>query len=485
MAKFDTRVQELRHDVLVSVAKHIYAGDLEDTILDIPKEIVKGPKPTMRCCIYKERAIVEDRIKLSLHSSFDDTHVINVIETACDECPLGGYTVTDECRGCIAHRCYSACPKKCISFDKNLQAHINKEECVNCGMCAKNCPYGAISFKTRPCEKACKQKAISAGEEGAAKINYDKCIECGSCVYMCPFGAIVDESYIRQVIKMIQESENNTKYKVYALIAPSIGTNFYGVKTGQVTTALKELGFFHTVEAALGADYVALEEAKELNEMETLTSSCCPAFVSYIRKFYPTLIKNISHTFSPMAMMGKILKEYDPTCKVVFIGPCTAKKAEVRIPQVRPYIDSVLTFEELQALIDAKEIDMSKLEETPFATGSKFGRGFAKCGGLTSAVNQALIENESNVVAKGIVCDGIDNIKLILNKLKINKCEFNFIEGMACEGGCIGGPCNLTHEMRDKIMADKFTNTAESGTITEAIEVSEKTVNALKDLKKI
>ena len=485
MAKFDTRVQELRHDVLVSVAKHIYAGDLEDTILDIPKEIVKGPKPTMRCCIYKERAIVEDRIKLSLHSSFDDTHVINVIETACDECPLGGYVVTDECRGCIAHRCYSACPKKCISFDEKLQAHIDKSLCVNCGMCAKNCPYGAIDFKIRPCEKACKQKAISAGENGAASINYDKCIECGSCVYMCPFGAIVDESYIRQVIKMIQESENNTKYHVYCLIAPSIGTNFYGVKTGQVVTALQQLGFFHVIEAALGADYVALEEAKELSDIGTLTSSCCPAFVSYIRKFYPQLTDKISHTFSPMAMMGKILKDIDPNSKVVFIGPCTAKKAEVRSPQVRPYIDSVLTFEELQALIDAKEIDMTKLQESQFASGSKFGRGFAKCGGLTNAVNQALIENGSDVKANGIVCDGIDNIKLILNKLKAGNCEYNFIEGMACEGGCIGGPCNLTHEMRDKIMADKFTNSASSGTINEAIDTSQNVVEALKGNNKL
>lgn len=469
MAKFDTRVQELRHDVLTQIAKHIYANDLEEKILDIPSQIIPGPKPSMRCCIYKERAIVGERIKLTLHSSFDNTNVINVIPIACDECPLGGYHVTDECRGCIAHRCINACPKKCITFDSKLHAHINKELCINCGLCAKNCPYQAIENRVRPCEKACKQKAISASVNGSAQINQDKCIQCGACVYTCPFGAIVDESYIKQVINLIRDSENNTKYPVYAVVAPSIGTNFYGVKTGQVVSALKELGFDKVIEAALGADIVALEEARELSQKGLLTSSCCPAFVSYINKYYPELVPYISHNLSPMAMISKVIKSQVPNCKIVFVGPCTAKKQEVRLETVRPYVDSVLTFEELQALIDAKEIDMAKLAESQFEKGSGFGRGFAKCGGLTTAVNQALEEEKVDFIAKGIVCDGIDNIKLALNKLKSGNCDFNFIEGMACTGGCIGGPCNLTHEVRDKIMADKFVGSADTQSIIQAI----------------
>lgn len=473
MAKFDTRVQELRYEVVKAVAKHLFDGDFEEKVLDIPKEIIPGPKPTMRCCIYKERAIVEERIKLTLHNSFDNTNVINVIPIACDECPLGGYTVTDQCRGCIAHRCYNACPKKCISFDDNLRAHIDKSSCVNCGMCAKSCPYEAIENKVRPCEKACKMKAISPSNiDNSASINYDNCIQCGACVYTCPFGAIVDESYIKQVINLLKDSENNKKYQVYAVVAPSIGANFYGYKTGQVISAIKKLGFYRVAEAALGADMVALKEAHELEEKQILTSSCCPAFVTYIKKNYPTLVDKISSTLSPMAMISKTLKEHKPGCKVVFIGPCTAKKQEIRWDSVRPYVDSCLTFEELQALIDAKGIDVKSLPESHYEYGSGFGRGFAKCGGLTIAVNQALKESNSDFVAKGVVCDGIDNIKLTLNKLKTGTSDFNFVEGMACVGGCIGGPCNLTHEVRDKIMVDKFSTSAESKTISEAIKAA-------------
>ena len=476
MAKFDTRVQELRYEVVKAVAKHIYANDFKEHVYDIAKEIIPGPKPTMRCCIYKERAIVNERIKLTLHSSQDKSNVINVIPVACDECPLGGYTVSDECRGCIAHRCINACPKKCITFDDKLRAHIDKSKCINCGLCAQNCPYHAIENRVRPCERACKQKAISPSSvDGSASINYEKCIKCGACVYTCPFGAIVDEGYIEEIINILRNSENNTKYQVYAVVAPSIGTNFYGVKTGQVVSAMKKLGFYRVVEAALGADVVALEEAKELEERGTLTSSCCPAFVDYVKKFYPELKDYVSSTPSPMAMIGKILKEHKPGCKVIFVGPCTAKKSEVRKDSVRPYIDSVLTFEELQALIDAKEIDIASLEESHFENGSGFGRGFAKCGGLTNAVNQALKENNSEFVAKGIVCDGIDNIRMALNKWKSGNKDFNFFEGMACSGGCIGGPCNLTHELRDKIMADKFSQNSEAKEIKEAITKSRST----------
>lgn len=469
MAKFDTRVQELKHDVLVEIIKHIDNNDLEESILDIPQKIIPGPKPSMRCCIYKERAIVGERIKLNLHSIQSSTNVINVIPIACDECPIGGYQVTDECRGCIAHRCINACPKKCITFDGKLRAHINKENCINCGLCAKNCPYGAIENRIRPCEKACKQKAISASSDGSAQINQDKCIQCGACVYTCPFGAIVDESYIKDVLRILKESENNTKYRVFAIVAPSIGTNFYPYKTGQVVTAIKELGFDKVVEAALGADIVALEESRELVEKEVLTSSCCPAFVSYVRKYFPELEEKISHNLSPMAKICEQLKVRYPNSKCIFVGPCTAKKQEAKLDSVKPYVDCVMTFEELQALIDAREIDIAKLEESKFEQGSGYGRGFAKCGGLTDAVNQALKESGEDFEAKGIVCDGIENIRAALLKLKAGNADFNFLEGMACIGGCIGGPCNLTHEVRDKIMADKFKGSAETQSIVESV----------------
>ncbi len=458
MPKFDTRVQELRYRVLKEVAKHIYNDDLVKYFYDIPKTIIPGPKPSMRCCIYKERAIVQERIKVVLNASTKNKeNVIKVIDIACDECPLGGYIVTDACRGCIAHRCSESCPKKAISFTNDLTAVIDKSNCINCGLCAKACPYSAIENRIRPCERICKNKCISPDPlTNAAKINDEKCIHCGSCVYMCPFGAIVDESYIIDVINILKSSD-----KKVAIVAPSIGGNFteFGVK--KVISALKELGFDMVIEAALGADIVAEHESKELVETGKLTSSCCPSFTSFIEKNYPTLKDKISNSLSPMATIAKKIKEKEPTSKVIFIGPCTAKKYEIKDERVSKYVDSCLTFEELQALFDAREIDISSLEESDFnLSGSYFGRGFAKCGGLTSAVKQSLEEENIDFEVNGVVCSGIKEIKAALNDMKNNKGNTNFIEGMMCDGGCIGGPCNLTHEIKNKIFLDKYANTA-------------------------
>ncbi len=464
MPKFDTRVQELRYNVLKRVITHLDQGDLKESFYDIPKEVIPGPKPSMRCCIYKERAIIQERIKIAaFHNSKMDENVIKVIPIACDECPLGGYTVSDACRGCIAHRCSEACPKKCISFDENLRAHIDKSQCVNCGMCAKSCPYSAIENRTRPCERACKQKAISPNPEtNAAQINDAKCIHCGACVYTCPFGAIVDVSYISEIIDILKNSENNTKYKVFAVVAPSIGGNFIEYKNGQIIAALKKLGFYDVAEAALGADMVAISESKELMERGKLTSSCCPAFALYIRKFFPELAQYISTSPSPMHAVSKYIKSKHPGAKVIFIGPCTAKKSEIKHESVRPYVDSCLTFEELQAFFDARNINIAELPEDTYGEygGSFFGRGFAKCGGLSSAVNEAIAEQGAEFTVKGQAVDGMENVKKALLAFKNPKNDINFLEGMACEGGCIGGPCNLQHQIRNKMTLDKYSAVA-------------------------
>ncbi|MFA6861912.1 MAG: monomeric [FeFe] hydrogenase [Bacilli bacterium] len=455
MPKFDTRVQELRYRVLKEIAKHVYKGDLSVSLLDIAKAIVPGPKPSMRCCIYKERAIVDERVSLILNaSSKKNDNVIKVIPIACDECPIGGYVVSDACRGCIAHRCSENCPKHAISFN-NLKATIDKTKCINCGLCAKNCPYSAIENRIRPCEKACRNRAISPDPiTNAAHINDEKCVQCGNCVYMCPFGAIVDDSFIIEVINLLK-----TNHNVYAVVAPSIAGNFTEYKLGQVITALKTLGFKDVVEAALGADLVALHEAKELSQKGKLTSSCCPSFISYIKKDYPDLVKYISSSLSPMATIAKSIKEEDPAAKIIFIGPCTAKKQEIKLPEVAPYVDSALTFEELQVLFDANELDIGKMEESQFSySGSSFGRGFAKCGGLTSAVNKSLQEQEINFEVNGLACSGDKEIKQALYNMSKEDSTINFVEGMMCEGGCIGGPCNLTHSMRNKLFVDKYTS---------------------------
>ena len=472
MHKFDTKVQYLKYQVLREVARHAWNDTLVESVMDIPRTIVPGNKPTMRCCVYKERAILGERVKLAMGGNKDNPNVIEVIETACDECPMGGYEVTNACRGCLAHRCENACRFGAISFDQNHAAQIDKTKCKECGACAKVCPYTAIISRKRPCENACKIKAIHMNEEKAAAIDDEKCIACGACVYQCPFGAISDKSYILDAINIIKNSDNNQKYKVYAVVAPSISSQFTYAKLGQVVSGLKELGFHTVIEAALGADMVADAESRELVEKGFLTSSCCPAFVSYIEKNFPDIVPFVSHNLSPMAAISKYLKEHENGCKIVFIGPCTAKKAEVKKESVRQYVDVAMTFEELQALFDSKDIDITTLPEDVLDNASYFGRIFARCGGLADAVAEGIKEHgNTDFELKAVSCDGIEQCKVTLLKKSKNLIDANFIEGMACVGGCIGGAGCLTHGERNRAEVDKYGKEAYEKTIADAISV--------------
>ena len=471
MRKFDTKVQHLKYKVLREVARLAWNDSLLDNIMDIPKTLVPGNQPTMRCCVYKERAILGERVKIAMGGDKNNPNVIEVIEIACDECPVGGYEVTNACRGCLAHRCEDVCKRGAISFDHNHVAHIDKSKCVECGACAKVCPYTAIVSHKRPCENACKVKAISMNEQKAAEINNSKCIQCGACVYQCPFGAIMDKSYMVNVIDLLKKSDNNNKYKVYAIVAPSISSQFTYAKLGQVITGLKELGFHTVVEAALGADMVAQAESRELSEKGFLTSSCCPAFVAYIKQAYPDLVPYISHNLSPMAALAKYIKDNTPNAKVVFIGPCTAKKAEAQLESVKPYVDTVLTFEELQALFDSRDVDITTLEEDVLDNASYFGRIFARSGGLSDAVAQAMREQGIVFDLKALPCDGIEACRTALLKKSKGVLDANFIEGMACIGGCIGGAGCLTHGEKNKTEVDKYGREAYEKTISDAVKV--------------
>ena len=471
MRKFDTKVQHLKYKVLREVARQAWNDTLLDNIFKIPSIIVPGKTPTMRCCVYKERAILQERVRIAMGGDKENPNVIEVIDIACDECPAAGYEVTDSCRGCLAHRCEDVCKRGAISFDHNHVAHIDKSKCVECGQCAKVCPYSAIVNRKRPCQIACKIKAISINDNNAAAIDNSKCTSCGACVYQCPFGAIMDKSYILNVIDLIKKSGNNEKYKVYAMVAPSISSQFTYAKLGQVITGLKELGFYTVVEAALGADMVAQSESKELAEKGILTSSCCPAFVAYVKSAFPELLKYVSHNLSPMATLAKYIKDTTPNAKVVFIGPCTAKKAEAQLEDVKPYVDAVMTFEELQALFDSKDIDITTLGEDVLDNASYFGRIFARSGGLSDAVAQGLKEQEIDFDLKAVPCDGIEACRVALLKLNKGILDGNFIEGMACIGGCIGGAGCLTHGEKNKDEVDKYGREAFEKTIGDAVSV--------------
>ncbi len=465
--KFDTAVQELKYKVLKEVAISAFNDSLLEDYSEIPYKIVSGNVPTFRDSIDKERMIVLSRIKIALGGNKNIDNVVEVIKQACDECPLGGFEVTTRCRGCIAHRCQKVCPKDAIRFDTQTRAAIiDKDKCVNCGLCAKACPYFAIQNYERPCEMACKVKAISKGQDNAAYIDDNKCVHCGACVYQCPFGAIMDKSQIVEVINEIK----NKKEKLYAIVAPSIKVQFKNGSVGQIVSAIKELGFDDVVEAALGADMVAYKEAKELEEKGVLTSSCCPTFVSLIEKRFPLLKEKVSTNLSPMATIAKFIKENEPNSKIVFIGPCVAKKAEIKRDEYKGIVDYVLTFEELNALIDARDIDATKLMETELSDASYFGRIFGRAGGLKDAVVQALKEQNSSFELKPLSVDGLENCKVALTKLRIGTNEFNFLEGMACSGGCIGGPCCLTHDVRDKVEMDKYGRESKKESISSAVK---------------
>jgi Fe-S-cluster-containing hydrogenase component 2 len=258
MRKFETDVQKLKYDILVQVIKAYDQNKLDFIYTDIPKIVSPGPAPTMRCCIFKERAIVQERIKLIMGGNNQKSHVIQMIDIACDECPVGGIFVTPSCRGCLSHPCRDVCPKQAITIVERKSV-IDKSRCIECGLCVKACPYHAIINQVRPCVESCGVEAITMTNLRKASIDDEKCITCGNCVYHCPFGACVDRSFIIDALKLLQQKEN----KVYAIVAPSIVGQFDYVEVEQLITGIKQLGFTRVVEVAVGADSILQAEADE------------------------------------------------------------------------------------------------------------------------------------------------------------------------------------------------------------------------------
>ena len=453
--KFDTYVQQLKYQVLKEVIKKAYDDDLISCYKDIPKIISPGPKPIARCCVYKDRAVIEERITLALGGNKDNPNSVEVIDIACDECPIGGMYVTPACRGCLVHKCIEVCPKGAITI-VNHKATIDKEKCIECGKCTTACPYSAIIKQKRPCIESCKVKAISINEDKKAVIDNEKCISCGACVYQCPFGAISDKSFILDVIDILKKSDNNKNYKVYAIIAPSIAGQFDNTKPEQVVTGIMKLGFHQVVEAALGADITLYHEAEEFKEKGILTTSCCPSFVMFIEKNFPELLQYVSSSVSPMIYTAQLIKESDPTAKVIFIGPCTSKKIEYKLEKTGGAIDSVLSFEELQAFFDAREIDMENLEETVLDNASFYGRIFAKSGGIKQGIEEIGKKYFGIDNLNPIAMNGIEECKINLLKLKMGKSLENFFEGMACEGGCLNGALCIHHGPKNAVEIEKF-----------------------------
>lgn len=467
MRGIETPVKMIRQVVfeeVVKLAEYSTAETLVEDIEKIPYKIVNEETPRYRESVYRERAVVRERVRLAMGLSlrpedkpihltagveesnisakYYEPPLMQVVPSACAACEEKGYEVSNMCKGCVAHPCMIVCPVNAISFDKNMQSVIDQEKCIKCGKCKSICPYDAIQKKERPCLRACGVNAIENDKMGRAKINNDKCVSCGMCMVSCPFGAISDKSQIYQLMRAIKEGKS-----IVAEIAPAyIGQFGSNVTPAKMRTALKAVGFSEVYEVALGADIGAIAEAHHYvdkvvtGELPFLLTSCCPSWSVLTKKYFPGLVDQVSQELTPMVATARTIKKENPDTHVVFIGPCAAKKLEASRRTVRSDVDFVITYEELRAIFNAKNVVPSECEEHGSmhdATGA--GRGYAMAGGVAEAIKSCVYEYYPGVPVEIQHAEGLAECKKTLMLAKAGKLNGCLIEGMGCPGGCVAG----------------------------------------------
>lgn len=461
MVTNDATILKIKHELFYHVAKLAYEGTYEEKKDEIPYMMIPGPQAQFRCCIYKEREVLRQRTKLAegkTPTGSDSKNIVQVIPAACEGCPISRYVVTDNCQKCMGKACQNSCRFGAITMGAT-RAHIDPAKCKECGKCAQACPYNAIADLMRPCKRSCPVDAITMDEEtGLAVIDESKCIQCGACVHSCPFGAIGTKTFIVDIIKAMNEGK-----KVVAMVAPALEGQFGAdITMSSIRTAFKKIGFADMVEVGLGGDLTAYYEAEEwaeaFKEGKKMTTSCCPAFVNMVRQHFPMLEDNISTTISPMCAISRMLKAQDPDVVTVFVGPCVAKKSEATQQGIEGNADYVLTVGEVRAMLKAKEVEVVP-EPNDTQQASVFGKRFGNGGGVTQAVIKCLEEQGESTDVKVEVCDGAAECKKALMMLKVGRLNADFIEGMACPGGCVGGPSKhdavtATKKSRDKLIAE-------------------------------
>ena len=449
MHNADANVLKVKHKILEEVARLAFAGELEEKRDGIAMKIVPGPTPQFRCCIYKEREIVRQRVRLAEGKApgmFDDGNVIQVISSACEDCPISSVTVTENCQNCAGKACINACKFGAIEIGR-YRSHINANKCKECGKCVQACPYNAIAQLKRPCKFSCPVDAISYDEQGISVIDESKCIRCGKCIHSCPFGAIGSKAQIVPVINAIRSGK-----RVYAMLAPATEGQFgVDITMASWKKALKEVGFTDMIEVGLGGDLTAKYEAEEWAEAyrdgKKKVTSCCPAFVNMVRKHYPQLSENISTTISPMCAISRMIKAKDPEAVTVFIGPCLAKKSEVVDQKIEGNADYVLVYSEIRSIMRAKGVELKPCENE-YQESSVYGKRFGNSGGVTAAVLQSLKEMGEECDISVCKANGADECKKALLLMKVGRLPENFVEGMICEGGCVGGPSAFNTDMK-------------------------------------
>ncbi len=321
----------------------------------------------------------------------------------------------------------------------------------------------------RGCVHKCIFDALQTDEKGNITIDKDKCTGCGACVDGCKAQNLIGRKDTLSVLAALDKP----KGPVYALIAPAfIGQFSEAVTPGRLRSAFKRLGFAGMVEVALFADILTLKEALEFDRMVQkeedylLTSCCCPIWIAMIRKVYSQFLSHVPGSVSPMVACGRVIKKLEPGAVTIFIGPCLAKKAEAREADIADAVDYVLTFEEIQTLFDVFDIRPGELEDDPRDHSSRAGRIYARTGGVSEAVKSTLgrLRSHKEIELKAHQADGVPGCREMMNALKEGKISANFLEGMGCVGGCVGGPKAVLNREEGRVNVNQYGDKAAHST---------------------
>lgn len=291
-----------------------------------------------------------------------------------------------------------------------------RQKCKRCYSCIRECPAKAIRVLN-----------------GQAVVLYERCISCGHCLKVCSQHAKQIQGDAEKTLDEILKND-----QTIAIVAPSFAASFPGTYL-KIPTALKKLGFSVVAETAFGADLVSQLYLNEIEKSggKTIISTACPAVYNYVEKYHEELVPNLAKIVSPMIAMGRYLKsELGDQIKIVFIGPCIAKKSEFQDEEVSDAIDAVITFVELKKIFRNKNIKFEELEDSEFdPPHALMGKTFPLAGGLlkTSNISSDILEKEILVV------EGKDKVIEILNEIQNNAINAKIVDILFCEG-CISGP---------------------------------------------
>lgn len=316
---------------------------------------------------------------------------------------------------------------------------------------------GECDCSDAKCMTACMFQALEM-KDGKVTLNPERCVGCARCIEACEEKNITFSHDAVRAVDILKTSDK----PVYALMAPAYIGQFGSEATpGKIRSVLKGMGFAGMIEVAAFADILTLKEALEFcsnverEEGFQLTSCCCPIWISLIRKDFQKIAGHLPASVSPMIACGRIAKELHEGCKTIFIGPCMAKKAEIREPELAGAIDCVLTFQEMQDIFEALSVDWSGAEEDNNEHSAAAGRMYARTGGVSRAVRECVRSIDESRELKSVHACGVAECKEMLQDILEGRVNGNFFEGMACSGGCVGGPkANISREKNTELVDD-------------------------------